>query len=160
MNESYPGITVIYPEDEDGELILQFSPEFMAQRGWEVGDKFSFRTDGSTAVMTHIPKRNRRQKKKMQKRLATAAERLSSHSTVLCTLCGDPANKVEHGVPAGSLESHTDLQGRRYKVDLCEGCFAQTLAYLRQERRIKVMFRDDEEEAASYSSDVFGIVST
>ena len=34
--------------------------------------------------------------------------------------------------------------GERYQVHLCESCFFQTLAYLREQRRIHMMFDDDQ----------------
>lgn len=45
--------------------------------------------------------------------------------------------------------------GERYRVHLCEPCFFQTLAYLREQRRIHTMF-DDEQPA---DEQVFGQVA-
>lgn len=33
--------------------------------------------------------------------------------------------------------------GERYRVRLCEGCFFQVLAYIKQERRIQHLFNDE-----------------
>jgi hypothetical protein len=65
---------------------------------------------------------------------------------VLCDVCRCSTHVV--GVPQfGTLHAHwgygTSHAGERYELHLCEECFFQTLAHLKQERRTQSLFSED-----------------
>lgn len=51
------------------------------------------------------------------------------------------------GYQYGTLQAHrgygSDHDGQRFEVHLCEQCFFQTLAYMKQERRVQRLFSDE-----------------
>uniref|UniRef100_B1J7Z9 Uncharacterized protein n=1 Tax=Pseudomonas putida (strain W619) TaxID=390235 RepID=B1J7Z9_PSEPW len=51
------------------------------------------------------------------------------------------------GYQYGTLQAHwgygSEHDGQRFEVNLCEHCFFQTLAYLKQERRVQQLFSDE-----------------
>lgn len=66
---------------------------------------------------------------------------------VVCDVCSC-STRLETGEHQfGTLQAHwrygTAHDGERYEVRLCENCFFQTLAYLRQERRTQHLFSED-----------------
>lgn len=66
---------------------------------------------------------------------------------IVCDVCGE-STRVEHGGHQfGTLKAHwgygTTHDGERYEVHLCELCFFQALANLKQERRTHHLFSED-----------------
>lgn len=69
---------------------------------------------------------------------------------VLCDVCRC-STRLNTGVHQfGTLQAHwgygTAHDGERYELHLCEGCFFQALAYLKQERRTQHLFSEDGED--------------
>lgn len=72
-----------------------------------------------------------------------------------CDLCGCFANDSQFGVLHATWKHGSRHAGGRYRVQLCEGCFFQSLSYIRHEREIQHLFNDkplDDRE--------FGLIST
>lgn len=65
-----------------------------------------------------------------------------------CTVCASNMSVPCYGQQFGTLEAlwgyGTQHDGERYRVRLCESCFFQTLAYLREQRRIHTLFDDEQ----------------
>lgn len=64
-----------------------------------------------------------------------------------CDVCGDSTTKTM-AQEYGTLSAHWGYgsvrhDGERYEVHLCEDCFFETLASLRQSHRSQNMFEDD-----------------
>lgn len=66
---------------------------------------------------------------------------------VRCDLCSDSASVLGGARQLGVLHAEwghgSRHAGERYRVQLCEGCFFQTLSYIRQEREIQHLFNDE-----------------
>ncbi|ELY8031539.1 hypothetical protein SOH16_006429 [Pseudomonas aeruginosa] len=66
---------------------------------------------------------------------------------VRCDLCGGDTSVPGYGQQLGVLHARWGYgarhDGERYRVRLCEGCFFQVLAYIKQERRIQHLFNDE-----------------
>ena len=86
-------------------------------------------------------------------------EATQSNDDIHCAVCGTDMRVQGYGQQFGTLQAHwgygSQHDGERYQVHLCESCFFQTLAYLRQERRIHTLF--DAEQPAD--DQVFGRVA-
>ncbi|WAG79126.1 hypothetical protein LMK08_00210 [Metapseudomonas furukawaii] len=86
------------------------------------------------------------------------------NACLLCDVCGSNTRVPGYGHQFGTLQAiwgyGSRHDGERYRVHLCESCFFQTLAYLRQERRINRMFDDDQPVDQSFGrvarDDFFG----
>jgi hypothetical protein len=67
---------------------------------------------------------------------------------ICCEVCGSDTRVPGYGQQFGTLQAlwgyGAKHDGERYCVYLCEPCFFQALAYLKQERRINTMFDDDQ----------------
>jgi hypothetical protein len=67
-----------------------------------------------------------------------------------CDVCGSNTRVPGYGQQFGTLQAlwgyGSQHDGELYRVHLCESCFFQTLAYLREQRRINSLF-DDEQPA-------------
>lgn len=78
------------------------------------------------------------------------ADVMQSNADVLCDVCGCSTRVPGCGLQYGTLQARWGYgarhDGERYRVHLCELCFFQALAGLRQERRISRLF-DDEQPA-------------
>lgn len=87
------------------------------------------------------------------------SEQDQSDSDIHCAVCGDATRVPGYGQQFGTLQAlwgyGSQHDGERYQVHLCESCFFQTLAYLREQRRIQSLF-DDEKPTAEQ---VFGRVA-
>ncbi|BBG89714.1 hypothetical protein ACGSH8M1_023800 [Aeromonas caviae] len=63
---------------------------------------------------------------------------------VCCDVCGESTNVaeqvLEYATLAASWGYYSKHDGEQYQVHLCESCFFETLAYLRQCHREKNMF--------------------
>lgn len=66
---------------------------------------------------------------------------------VTCDVCGCPTRRAAGGYQYGTLQAHwgygSEHDGQRFEVHLCEHCFFQTLAYMKQERRVQQLFSDE-----------------
>lgn len=65
-----------------------------------------------------------------------------------CTVCTSNTYVSGYGHQFGTLAALWGVgsrhDGERYSVRLCEHCFFQTLAYLREQRRIHTLFDDEQ----------------
>lgn len=75
-----------------------------------------------------------------------------------CAVCGSNTRVPGYGEQHGTLQAlwgyGAQHDGERYRVQLCESCFFQTLAYLRQQRFINTLF----DEVQPSDDQVFGRV--
>lgn len=86
---------------------------------------------------------------------------------VCCDLCGSDLRIPGYGQQSGLLHARWGYgsrhDGEHYRVQLCEGCFFQVLAYIRQERRIQNIFDeeplDDQDFGLITRGDYWGDVS-
>lgn len=66
---------------------------------------------------------------------------------VICDVCGCSTRRAAGGYQYGTLQAHwgygSEHDGQRFEVHLCEHCFFQTLAYMKQERRVQQLFSDE-----------------
>ncbi|UTL78922.1 carbonic anhydrase family protein [Pseudomonas putida] len=66
---------------------------------------------------------------------------------VTCDVCGYFTRGAGGGYQYGAPHAHwgcgSEHDGQRFEVHLCEHCFFQTLAYLKQERRVQQLFSDE-----------------
>lgn len=66
---------------------------------------------------------------------------------IVCDVCGESTHLKTGGHQFGTLKAHwgygTTHDGERYEVHLCEQCFFQALANLKQERRTHTLFSED-----------------
>ncbi len=66
---------------------------------------------------------------------------------VCCDLCGSDLRMPGYGQQSGLLHARWGYgsrhDGEHYRVQLCEACFFQVLAYIRQERRIQRLFDEE-----------------
>lgn len=78
---------------------------------------------------------------------------------ITCDVCSASTKVSAGGLQFGTLEARwgygTVHDGKRYELHLCESCFFQTVAYLKQERRTQHMFSADAPELP----DDFGLVA-
>lgn len=67
---------------------------------------------------------------------------------ICCEVCGSdtrvPGNCQQFGTLQARWGYGSRHDGEFYRVCLCEVCFFQALAYLRQERRIHRLFNDEQ----------------
>lgn len=89
----------------------------------------------------------------------TMVEPCQIDADIDCDVCGASTRVPGHGSQHGILQAvwgdGSEHDGERYRVHLCESCFFQTLAFLRQERRINTLFDD----ASSTDEQAFGRVA-
>ncbi|MGV8865018.1 MAG: hypothetical protein ACOH2T_28195 [Pseudomonas sp.] len=78
---------------------------------------------------------------------------------VVCDICQLTTRAEIGGLQFGTLQAHwgygTRHDGEHYKLHLCEDCFFQAIANLKQERRSLGLFSDDEPTVG----DDFGLVA-
>jgi hypothetical protein len=76
--------------------------------------------------------------------------RVEAVTDVVCDVCRCSTRLDTGGLQFGTLQAHwtsgTDHDGERYELRLCENCFFQTLAYLKQERRTQNLFSEDDQD--------------
>lgn len=72
---------------------------------------------------------------------------------VKCDVCGTSTRIEEGGYQFATLQAHwgygTLHDGERYEIHLCEHCFFQALANIKEQRRGEHMFSDDPPEHSS-----------
>jgi len=75
-------------------------------------------------------------------------EPIQVDADIHCEVCGSATRVSGYGQQFGTLQAlwgyGAQHDGERYRVHLCEPCFFQALAYLRQQRRINPLFDDDQ----------------
>ena len=75
-----------------------------------------------------------------------------------CVVCDCSTRVPGFGEQFGVLHAHwgygSQHDGERYRVRMCETCFFKALAFLRQERRIQLLFDD-----AQSDDQHFGLVA-
>ncbi|WP_338923738.1 hypothetical protein V0M98_36640 (plasmid) [Pseudomonas silesiensis] len=71
---------------------------------------------------------------------------------IVCDVCGGSTHLKTGGHQFGTLKADwgygTTHDGERYEVHLCEQCFFQALANLKQERRTHTLFSEDGQDQA------------
>lgn len=90
-----------------------------------------------------------------------------SPEALCCDLCGSDLRMPGYGQQSGLLHARWGYgarhDGEHYRVQLCEVCFFQVLAYIRQERRIQHLFDeeplDDQDFGLITRGDYWGDVS-
>lgn len=79
---------------------------------------------------------------------------------VVCDMCLCSTCVAGGGLQFATLQAHWGYgaihDGERYELHLCESCFFQTCAYLKQERRSQNLFNDDE---GTFAQENFGLVA-
>jgi hypothetical protein len=82
---------------------------------------------------------------------------------VVCDACQLSTRVASGGHQYATLQAHwgygTKHDGKRYELHLCEGCFFQTIANLKQERRTQSMFSDDGRADTALVGEDFGLVT-
>ena len=89
----------------------------------------------------------------------TGLVEIEAITDVTCDVCGSSTRMAAGSYQYGTLQAHwgygSDHDGQRFEVHLCEHCFFQTLAYVKQERRVQHLFNDE----PSAESDDVGLVT-
>ena len=77
----------------------------------------------------------------------TGRVEIDAVTDVVCDVCRCSTRLDTGGHQFGTLRAHwgygTAHDGERYELHLCEGCFIQALACLKQERRTRELFSED-----------------
>lgn len=77
-----------------------------------------------------------------------------NNSEIRCDVCGDDTRVPGYGQQFGTLQARwgygSKHDGERYRVHLCEYCFFQALAYLRQERRVNRLFDNEQPDDEAF----------
>lgn len=81
-------------------------------------------------------------------------------SDILCDVCLESTRVEDYGLQYAMLQARWGYgsahDGERYEIHLCERCFFQTVASLKQERRAQTMFSENEKDKLT---DNFGMVA-
>ncbi len=81
---------------------------------------------------------------------------------VACDVCQLSTRVASGGLQFATLQAHwgygTRHDGERYELHLCEGCFFQAVASLKQERRSHALFSDDGRADRAIVGDDFGLI--
>lgn len=77
----------------------------------------------------------------------TGRVEIEAITDVTCDVCGRSTRMAAGSYQYGTLQAHwgygSDHDGQRFEVHLCEHCFFQTLAYVKQERRVQHLFSSE-----------------
>jgi len=77
----------------------------------------------------------------------TGRVEIEAITDVTCDVCGSSTRMAAGSYQYGTLQAHwgygSDHDGQRFEVNLCEHCFFQTLAYVKQERRVQRLFSSE-----------------
>lgn len=83
-------------------------------------------------------------------------------TNVVCDVCQLSTRVENGGLQYATLHAHwgygTKHDGKRYEFQLCERCFFQTVANLKQERRSLCLFSDDGRADSAIVGEDFGLV--
>ncbi|MNC10608.1 hypothetical protein D3C75_582730 [compost metagenome] len=79
----------------------------------------------------------------------TGRVEIEAVTDVACDVCRC-STRLDNGLlQFATLQAHwgfgSEHDGEHYELHLCEGCFFNTMAYFKQERRIHQLFSDDEQ---------------
>lgn len=78
---------------------------------------------------------------------------------IVCDVCQLSTAVASGGLQFGTLQAHwgygTKHDGERYELHLCESCFFQAIASLKQERRTQNLFGDN----GGVAEEDFGLVA-
>jgi hypothetical protein len=87
---------------------------------------------------------------------------IESVMDVVCDVCQLSTRVTNGGLQFATLQAHwgdgTKHHGERYELHLCEGCFFQAVANLKQERRTQTLFSDDGRADRAFVGDDFGLI--
>jgi hypothetical protein len=82
---------------------------------------------------------------------------------IVCDVCQFSTRVIGGGLQFGTLQAHwgygTKHDGERYELHLCEDCFFQAVANLKQDRRSQALFADDGRADRAMVGDDFGLVA-
>lgn len=82
---------------------------------------------------------------------------------VVCDVCQLSTRLTGGGLQFATLQAHwgggTKHEGERYELHLCESCFFQAMAQLKQERRTQTLFSDDGRADRAIVGDDFGLIA-
>lgn len=87
---------------------------------------------------------------------------VESVTDVVCDVCRLTTRVTTGGLQYATLQAAwgygTKHDGEHYELHLCEGCFFQAVANLKQERRIQSLFGNDELADEAAVTEDFGLV--
>lgn len=79
----------------------------------------------------------------------TGKVEIEAVTDVVCDICNRTTRVHSGGLEFGTLQAHWGYgakhDGERYEIHLCEGCFFQAVANLKQERRTLNLFEENVE---------------
>ncbi|MBD8709631.1 hypothetical protein IFT47_23650 [Pseudomonas sp. CFBP 13711] len=89
----------------------------------------------------------------------TGKVEIEAITDVLCDVCRLTTRSESGNLQFATLQAlwgyGAEHDGERYELHLCEGCFFQAVANLKQQRRVQNLFCDDD----GMLSDDFGLVA-
>jgi hypothetical protein len=81
---------------------------------------------------------------------------------VTCDVCQCSTRLDNGGLQYGTLQAYWGYgathDGEHYELHLCEGCFFQTIAFIKQERRGQTLFSEDTHTQA-VADETLGLIS-
>lgn len=93
----------------------------------------------------------------------TGKVEIESVIDVVCDVCQLSTRAASGQLQFATLQAHwgygTKHDGERYELHLCEGCFFQTVASLKQERLTQAIFRDDDCTGRAFVGEDFGLIA-
>ena len=93
----------------------------------------------------------------------TGKVEIESVMDVMCDVCQLSTRVTSGGLQFATLHAHwgdgTKHDGERYELHLCENCFFQAVANLKQERRTQTLFSDDGRADRVIVGDDFGLIA-
>lgn len=93
----------------------------------------------------------------------TGKVEIESVMEVVCDVCQLSTRVTSGELQFATLQAHwgygTKHDGERYELHLCESCFFQAVANLKQERRTQTLFSDDGRADRAIVGDEFGLIA-
>ncbi|MHC8380468.1 hypothetical protein [Pseudomonas sp. LB3P14] len=93
----------------------------------------------------------------------TGKVEIESVTDVVCDVCQLSTRVKSGGLQFATLQAHWRYgmkhDGERYELHLCESCFFQAVASLKQERRTQTLFSDDGRADRAIVGDDFGLIA-
>jgi hypothetical protein len=93
----------------------------------------------------------------------TGMVEIESVMDVVCDVCQLSTRLTSGGLQFATLQAHwgygTKNDGERYELHLCESCFFQAVANLKQERRTQTLLTDDGRADRAIVGDDFGLIA-
>lgn len=82
---------------------------------------------------------------------------------VVCDVCLCSTQVDNGGHEFATIQAHWGYgakhDGERYEIHLCESCFFETVAYLRQERRTQNLFSDNDRLDDKQTNEKLGLLA-